>query len=167
MAITTQGSNQYNDVTDPRTYGGVGATFATDLRLYTFEFAQSGTGDDGSSVRLVFFQPGRYVIHPHLSRFYHSAFGASRVLDIGLSAYTADDGSSVAAALTRFDDDVNVASAAAATGIAMGSDAVAADVAGATINVGAGGAYLVATCTGGTIPDGAVLRGYLAVQTVR
>lgn len=168
MPVTNETSAEYKDVTDPRTNGGVSSVYFRDIQYIPFNFVQgAGAGDDGSSATLLMLQRGRYVILPKLSFIAWSAFGASRVTDIGIAAHTDEAGAAVAAALTRFDENIDMSSAGSA---AMGSDQVIADAAGIYLNVGGtsntDGAAIVASVTGGTIPAAAVLRGYLAVAKI-
>lgn len=168
MAVTNETSPEYKDVTDPRTNGGVAATYFRDLQYIPFNFTQgAAAGDATSTMDLVYLQRGRYVILPKLSLIRWSAFGASRVLDIGITAHTDEAGAAVAASLARFDDDVDVSAAGSA---AMGSDLAAADFSGVYLNIGGttntDGAIIRATVAGGTIPAAATLVGYLVVAKI-
>lgn len=163
MSVTTQGSTEYNKTTDPRTYGSLNPEQAQlDIKFIPFTHVQSGAGADGSSSNLVHLEAGRWVVLPKLSFIDWSAFGSSRVLDIGLGAYTGEDGVAVVAALHAFDDDIDISSAGRA---AMGSD-IAAVTGGRFLVKTSGGVDIIATCTGGTFPDAATLTGYLAVAKV-
>jgi len=167
---TAQFSNEATRVRDPRAAGFVPASYFRDLEVFPFNFVQVGAGNAGSTATLVYLQRGRYRIFPHMSRLYHSAFGASRLLDIGLSAYTQEDGTTVALADNRFDNDINVSSASAANGIVLGSSLSAADTAGIDVLVGGvtnlDGLGIIATVAGGTIPDAAILRGYFVISRI-
>lgn len=168
---TAQFSTEAQRVRDPRANGFVNPAHLRNLEVMPFNFTQSGAGNAGSTATLIVLQKGRYRLFPHMSRLYHSAFGASRTLDIGLSAYTQEDGTTVALADNRFDNDINVAAATAtANGIVLGSSLAAADTAGIDVNVGGtsntDGLGIIATVAGGTIPDGAVLRGFIVVSTI-
>ena len=164
---TAQFSNEANRVRDPRANGFVSPAYFRNLEAMPFTFTQSGAGNAGSTATLITLQKGRYRIFPRSSYVNWTAFGASRVLDIGLSAYTAEDGSTVSISAARFDDDVDVS---AAGGAFMGSDLSAADSIGVDVLVGGtsntDGASIVATVAGGTIPDGAILRGYLVIACI-
>ena len=157
MPVTNETSPEFKDVTDPRANGGVSAVYFKNLQYIPFNFVQSAAaGDATSTMDLVYLQRGRYVILPRLSQIRWSAFGASRVLDIGVTAHTDESGATVAAALARFDDDVDVSAAGTA---AMGSDLAAADFSGVYLNIGGttntDGAIIRATVAGGTIPAAA------------
>jgi len=164
---TAQFSNEANRVRDPRANGFVSPAYFRTLEAMPFTFPQSGAGIAGSTAALITLQNGRHRIFPRSSYVNWTAFGASRVLDIGLSAYTAEDGSTVSISAARFDDDVDVS---AAGGAFMGSDLSAADSIGVDVLVGGtsntDGASIVATVAGGTIPDGAILRGYLVIACI-
>lgn len=169
MPVTAESTPEFKDVTDPRANGGVSALYFRDLQYIPFNFTQgAGVGDSPSTADLVYLQRGRYVILPRLSVIRWSAFGASRVMDVGITAHTDETGAAVAAALTRFDDDVDVASAGSA---ALGSDLAAADFSGVFLNVGGvtntDGAIIRATVTGGAgIPAGATLTGYVVLARI-
>lgn len=167
---TAQFSNEAQRVRDPRAAGFVPISYFRDLEVFPFNFVQVGAGNAGSTATLVYLQRGRYRIFPHMSRLFHSAFGAARVLDIGLSAYTQEDGTTVALADNRFDNDINVSAASTANGIVLGSSLAAADTAGVDVSVGGvtnlDGLGIIATVAGGTIPDAAVLRGYFVISRI-
>lgn len=164
---TAQFSTEANRVRDPRANGFVSPAYFRDAEILPFTFTQSGAGNAGSTATLIALQKGRYRIFPRLSYINWTAFGASRVLDIGLSAYTAEDGTAVTAQAALFDDDVDVS---AAGGALMGSDLSAANSIGVDVLVGGtsntDGANIVATVAGGTIPDAAVLRGYVVLVRI-
>lgn len=167
MSVTNQFSTEASRVRDPRANGNVSVAYFRDLEVMPFTFTQSGAGNATSTATLVQLQKGRYRIYPRLSYINWTAFGASRVLDIGLSAYTGEDGVAVTVAADKFDNDIDVSSAG---GAAMGSDLAAADNVGIDVLVGGesntDGARIIATVAGGTIPDAAVLRGYVVLSRI-
>jgi hypothetical protein len=168
MAVTNETTPEFKDVTDPRTNGGVSSVYFRDLQYIPFNFTQgAAAGDATSTMDLVYLQRGRYVILPKLSLIRWSAFGASRTLDVGITAHTDEAGAAVAASLARFDDDVDVSAAGSA---ALGSDLAAADFSGVYLNIGGStntdGAIIRATVAGGTIPAAATLVGYLVVAKI-
>lgn len=167
---TAQFSNEATRVRDPRAAGFVQPSYFRNLEAFHFNFVQVGAGNAGSTATLVYLQRGRYRIYPQFSRLYFSAFGASRTLAIGLSSYTAEDGSTVAAATNRFDSTLDVSAASAANGVFMGAALAAADTAGIDVLVGGvtnlDGLGIIATVAGGTIPDAAVLRGVMAITRI-
>ena len=78
----------------------------------------------------------------------NSAFGSSRVLDVGYEAYTQIDGTAVVTSATAFHDDLDVAS----QGARMTWFNTALD--------SKSGIVIKATVAGGTIPAAATLSGY-------
>jgi hypothetical protein len=166
MAVTAEFSTEYNKMTDPRTYGRLDPEDTPQkIKAHRFNFTQGAAAGDATSTQtLIYLQPGRYLILWQLSRIEWSAFGASRVLDIGISAYTGEDGTAVAVAANVADDNIDVSAAGTA---AMGSDVLAAAIGGVSeLKVGAGGASIFATVAGGTIPVAATLKGYVMVAEV-
>lgn len=167
MSVTNQFSTEASRVRDPRANGNVSVAYFRDLEVMPFTFTQSGAGNATSTATLIQLQRGRYRIYPRLSYINCSAFGASRVLDVGLSAYTAEDGSTVPMNANRFRDDLDVS---AATGYSLQIDNAGADAIGVDVLVGGesntDGARVIATVAGGTIPDGATLRGYIVLSRI-
>src|SRR6476661_7591105 len=82
------------------------------LRFAYFTVTQVGAGDATSIQYLAKLPAGRVRIIRDTSRLATSAFGASRTLDVGLSAYTDKSGTTVAAAPTDLASALNVAAAA-------------------------------------------------------
>ncbi len=164
MAVTVEYSTEYLKASDPRTYGVMDPDVtAQKLHVQEFNFTQgAAAGDDGSSVGLMYFQPGRYVFYPKLSQIQCSAFGASRVMDIGFSAYTGEDAVAVSAAPIAFDENIDISAAIIA---AMGSD-VAANTGGIFTIKSSSAFSIVALVTGGTIPAAARLTGHIAYAKV-
>jgi len=123
------------------------------LRVKRFDLVQSGAGD-ATSIQSVFkIPPGKVNIHLALSRIAFSAFGASRVLDIGHSGYTEPDGDVIAAADAAFANDIDVSGAGNAnpTGVVGGDEIF-------QVN-SKNGTTIICTVAGGTIPDAATLDG--------
>lgn len=156
MAVTIQKSNEVKaideatGVLDVNKYGGA-------IRYLSFAFAQAGAGDANSTVDLVLLPAGKVTVLLAQSRIANSAFGSSRVLDIGWPAYADANGTTVAADDNGLDDDQDVASA--------GAYAPTGTVGGAETRVfeSRDGVRLQAKVAGGTIPDGATLAGYFAI----
>jgi hypothetical protein len=123
------------------------------LRVAYFDYTQSGAGDAGSTVELVKLPAGRIRVIGALSKIKFSAFGASRVLDIGYKAHTDIAGDAVAADDDFFATDVDVSSA--------GSGVL--NEAGLEVKLFQSRDGVTVNCTvaGGTIPDGATLLGYV------
>lgn len=164
MAVTNETSTEFNQATDPRTYGKMDPDVTPQkAKIARFNFTQSAAaGDIASTQKLLFLPPGRIIVFPKLSFIQWTAFGAARVLDIGYAAYTGEDGVAVGALANAFDDDIDVS---AAGGAAMGSDL--------TVGTGmlwtfksSGGVTLLSTVAGGTIPAAATLKGYVTYAEV-
>ena len=125
----------------PRHAGVIG------VRVASFSFTQSAAAGDATSVqRLLVLPPGKIkVLGIYLA---NSAFGASRVLDVGYEAFAQTDGTAVSASATAFNDDLDVA----AQGARMTWYNTALD--------SKSGIVIKATVAGGTIPAAATLAGY-------
>lgn len=126
------------------------------LRVARFTYTAPAAHDDGSDVVLARLPANRLTILGYSSVIETSAFGASRVGKIGYMAYTDLDGEAVGA-----DDDalaVSLAFENAATNHMAGNIALA-DVA-VTIE-SRDGVDINLTVTGGTIPSGATIKGYI------
>lgn len=160
MAITVQKSTEFTQqegpLQDNRQYwpaeGGK-------LRVAHFTLpATIVTGDDGSSVELVRIPQGKVRVIPGLSLINVSALGASRVMDLGVRAYTASDGiTAVAAILNDFVNDRDVSSATSAN-FAVSGVPVKRDYFSST------GFTICALVAGGTIPIGATMSGYVVYE---
>lgn len=164
MAVTNESSAEYLKQTDPRTNGVLDPqNSAQKVYKQEFNFTQgAAAGDDGSGALLLQLPPGRVKFYPLESAIQWSAFGASRVLDVGVAAYVGEDGVTVAAAPVAFDTDIDVSSAGKAK---LGSDVAAATGAVFEYN-STEGVDVVVLCTGGTIPAAATLKGYLTYAVV-
>lgn len=131
------------------------------LRRHYFHLpALTVAGDANSTVDLALLPPGAVRLYVDRSHIYWSAFGAARVLDIGHAAYEEVDGAIEAASLALFDDNVDVAAAGNA---ALGSDFAvpAGRLAKTQLFMSSKGVIIRALVTGGTIPIGAILEGWL------
>jgi hypothetical protein len=119
-------------------------------------------GDINSTIDLALLPQGDVRLFLTESKIWWTAFGAARLLDIGHRAYEAIDGSIIAAAANLFDDDVDVSAASNAAGVALGSDFVLAGTLAKTQRfLSAKGVMVFATVTGGTIPAGTIIEGFL------
>lgn len=126
------------------------------LRLIHFEIIPAVVGDAGSTAQLCKLPHGRLRVIPQLSRYWHDAFGASRVLNIGYAAYTKEGGIDEPADM----DDFVAANDVSAQGVAK--------VLGTTRKYdmfSRKGITVTAQVTGGTWPSGCKLNGFLAVVT--
>jgi hypothetical protein len=159
MAVTTQQSTQ----TANAAAGNFGLTFlnpaenVAKVRVARIDFTQSGAGDIGSTVDLCRLPPGKVRLLGDLSLIAISAFGTSRTLAIGWTAYTDDGGAAVVAATAGLNAATSVASAAnlqVGTAAVLGGDQT-------KLFTSSGGVLLQAVVAGGTIPDGATITGYV------
>lgn len=154
MAVTTELSDQLtartvpNTIMDPADIGGR-------LRFKYFTFTQgAAAGDANSTADLVELPSGRVRIFAGLSRVSHSAFGASRTLDIGHAGYTEPDGDAVNADEDALHSAADVSSAGGFTPVdETGNDQTFVYWADAPV-------VLKAKCEAGTIPAGATLEGF-------
>lgn len=148
MAVTNQDSAQFDsERLYPVENGGK-------LRIAYFEFTQGvAAGDAASTAELCRLPMGRIRIIPQLSRIAFSAFGASRVLDVGFRAYTTEGNAAVAEAANALANDIDVSSADA-DGVPIGA-LLKWDL------FSTKGVTVFAQVAGGTIPAAATLKGYI------
>lgn len=127
------------------------------LRMFYFDLpATTVTGDDGSSVNLVRLPQGRFRVLPQLSLIKVSALGASRVMDLGHRAYIKEDGSAAGASEAEsLEVFLNNRDVSGATETHWGQVVTKYDF------FSRSGVVLCARVSGGTIPIGATMRGYL------
>lgn len=147
MAVTTENTDLMTNIlaTPPKfnANNSSKAQFVCEVAVHT----QVATGDAGSTIRICKV-PQRARVLPALCHVRFTAYGAARVLKFGWEAYLKPDGTTAAA-----DDD----------GFGTGLDVSGAGIAflsGLTTPIHQkefeGAAVLTCTCTGGTIPIGAV-----------
>lgn len=157
MAVVNQNSDQLQAVDFDAPTGKVYPDeWSGKLRIAHFTLTQTVAGDATSVQSLVKLPAGRVRILLDKSVIANSAFGTSRVLDIGYAAYTAKDGTETVADPDAFKNDLDVASAAAAASLAQ--------AAGADPTVlfeTRDGLVIQSTVSGGTIPANATLKGYI------
>lgn len=160
MAVTTEKSDQVTNLEALPPVRLNTDELAGRLRIARFSFTQgAAAGDANSTVDLVKMPVGKTVtILKNLSRIACSAFGASRVIDIGHQGFTNLDGTVVAAAIDVLLDAGDVSAIA---DLAMGAGTNALTVTN-TFTINSQTAALIqAIVTGGTIPAGATLTGYI------
>lgn len=125
------------------------------IRFASFEMPPITVASDaGSTIDLVKLPAGRVRVLPSFSRVQTSAFGASRVLDIGHTAYLSADATTEAAdddAFTPTALDISSATADLKLGTALDFDLYS-----------KAGVLVQALVSGGTIPIGATLKGFIA-----
>lgn len=147
MAVTNQDSAQFDaDRLYPVEYGGK-------IRISYFEFTQGvAAGDILSTAELCRLPMGRIRVLPQNSRIAWSAFGSSRVLDVGFRAYTTEGNAAVAEQGNALANDIDVSSAGA--GAAIGA-LLKWDI------FSTKGVTVFAQVAGGTIPAAATIKGYI------
>lgn len=160
MAVTTENSDQINNMEALPQVKLNSNELGGRLRIAYFDSTQgAAAGDANSLVNLVKIQPGKSVrILKNLSRIACSAFGASRLLDIGHTAYTNLDGSAVSAAIDVLLDGADV-SAIAEHAMGVGTNALT--VANTFVINAKEAVTIQAKVLADTIPAGATLAGYI------
>lgn len=158
MAVTTEKSVELaNADALPPVMNDVGNDHGR-LRVKRFTFTQGAAAGDATSVqKLVKLPAGKVTVYTNLGYINWSAFGASRVLDVGHAAYNDPDGAAVAAGAAAWDNDIDVS---AAGGAQLGSD-VTAGVGKIVEYNSRSGVTIQASVAGGTIPAGATIKGYV------
>jgi hypothetical protein len=154
MAVTTENSTQIDNESATPPVKNDSCDDRGRLRVKRFDFTQGAAAGDATSTQsLIKIPPGKVNVHLALSRIAFSAFGASRVLDIGYTAYTNPDGTAVAADADGIANDIDVSSAGNAnpTGIVGGDEIIQFN--------SKEGVTIYATVAGGTIPAAATLDG--------
>jgi len=130
------------------------------MRCMFFDFTQGAVaGADGSTARLFKLPAGKVRLILPLSRMHHSAFGASRVLNLGWEAYKNLAGADVLADPDGLDAAVDVSAAGNFTPAGtLGTHET-------LLFESQEGVVIAAEITGGTLLAGAELSGHLvAVQ---
>lgn len=120
-----------------------------EINYMPIEFTQSAAAGDATSTQALTVMPaGKHKVLSIV--LVTSAFGSSRVLDVGYEAHTKTDGTTaVTASANAFKDDLDVSSAATTRiEINKAMDSIS----GYVIN---------STVAGGTIPAGATITGYV------
>jgi hypothetical protein len=151
MAVTTERSaalqSQEGTSTTPLTFLQGNRRVA----MEPFAFTQgAAAGDATSTAGLSKMPAGKHTLMG--IAIWTSAFGASRVFDIGYEAHTTTAGAAVAASAAAFKNDLDVA--AATTTITPTFIPLA-------INMDSSAGYVISgTVAGGTIPAGATVTGW-------
>lgn len=159
MAVTTEKSTQVTNMEASPPVHLKPSDLRGRVRVARFQFTQgAAAGDATSTADLVKIQGGSQglTILKSMSRVVCSAFGASRVLDIGHTGYTNQDGTAVAADADILLDGADV-SAIANLPLGVGTNALGTDDAFDVDSVGE--VTIQAVVAGGTIPAGATLNG--------
>lgn len=130
------------------------------VRIARFDFTQGAAAGDANSTQNLLDLPAGARLLANLSFIQWDAFGAARVLDIGLRAHkNAQTGATIAENATAINSAIDVAAAGRASLAADANGAIG--VAGDTLTV-LGEARVFSTVTGGTIPAATKLRGDFA-----
>ena len=164
MPVTNEKSLQINNLEAQPPVGIPSTDWKGVKRIMRFEFTQgAAAGDIGSTADLVKLPAGNIRVLLAECWMHHSAFGASRTLDIGWTAYKTPEGVDVDADADAFVDGLSVATAsdelwgsanqgASANGLGLDSTVLVQSFSGVTVQ---------AVVAGGTIPAGATLTGYV------
>lgn len=158
MAVTNQSSTEYTAQTaSPPTVQETTVIHGR-VRFAKVTHTQDGAGDATSTVDLIKLPAGRVRLLGPLCQLRFSAFGAARTLDVGWTAYTDIDGAAVVADADGLDDGIDVSSAGT---MPLGTNTAVTD--GDTYEFESDdGVVLQATVLGGTIPDAATIKGFIA-----
>lgn len=125
-----------------------------------FAVTFTGGGADGDEAELVKLAAGNNRVMKTASRVNCSAFGSSRVLDVGYRAHTKyTDSSAVNASQDTIADGLDI-SANASLAMGAGTNALGTDP--TLLLQPSDRLTIVAKVTGGTIPDGATLKGWIS-----
>lgn len=154
MAVTNEFSTQINN----ETAGTKNLTTDSSgqVSLERFDFVQgAAAGDATSTMDLVFIKPGRWRLYTQGSLYGTSAFGASRTLDIGWTAYEDFSGATVTADPNGIDNAADVS--AATIYVPDGTGSTLDDL--SIVFEGKTGVLIQATVAGGTIPAAATIEG--------
>lgn len=165
MAVETQKSVQVTNQDAVPPVPNAAHEEGSKVRYFYFKHTQSIAGDDGSSVTLVRVPAGYGHILKQLSLISWSAFGSTRVMDIGYAAYTENDGDAVTAGADILEDGRDV-SAANLKGTVLGTGTNADDLPHYSYNSKAP-IDIIAKVTGGTWPLNATVEGWIAVAVTR
>ena len=164
MAVTTEKSTQVSNADALPPIENPSYLVGGKLRYHYFIHTQgAAAGDDGSSATVARIPSGQGVIFKQLSLIRFTAFGASRVMDIGYAAHTKRDGTAVSAGADLIEDGRDV-SAANAKGVLLGTGTNA-DDSPLFVYDSKAPIDIVAKVTGGTWPAGAVIEGWIVYGT--
>lgn len=146
--MATTNSTQYgNTVAVPPVMNAVHAEHGR-VRIAAFDYTQSGAGTTGDDVNLVNLPAGAIRVLEVYVAF--SAYGSSRTLDLGYSAYTElSDGSTTAADPDAISANTDISSAGTVTSVA--NDQISST----------GGVIVKAQVNDAAPPDGATLNGWV------
>lgn len=147
MGVTNEKSNAVKRV-EGSLSGYDPDTFQKKVAVGLIDFTQgAAAGDATSTADLFYLPPGKRKLLKVVA--VTSAFGASRVLDIGNAAYTKSDGSAGSAAAEAVAADIDVANAATTEKTPF-----------LEFDSKGDGVKFLAAVAGGTIPAGATIKGF-------
>lgn len=159
MAVTAEKSSQITNMEASPAVMIRPSDLAGRVRVARFQFTQGAdVGDAPSTMDLVKIQGGAQglTILKGMSRIVCSAFGASRVLDIGHTGYTKHDGTVVAADADILLDGADI-SAIASLPLGVGTNALGTDDSFDIDSINE--VTIQGVVAGGTIPAGATING--------
>ena len=156
MAVTTQKSSEYTNVTAVPAVNVGPSEHHGRVRQMFFTHAQAGAGDATSSVALGKLPGGKVRLLASQSKAYVNWTTASATLDLGWDAYQDPDGNVVAADSDGIDDGINVDTAGFQT-----FGAILTATGGTKVFESKDGVVIRATSQSTAIADGDDLVGYL------
>lgn len=157
MAVTSQKSDQYTNVTaTPRVKQDAHA-MSGKVRIAYVTHTQSGAGDATSDVALFKLPAGKVRLLGAMSHVYVNWTTGSATIDIGWAAYTDIDGTAVAASIDGIDNGVSVDTAGAIT---LGSELTATGY--TKVFESQDGVVIMAASTDAAIADADTLAGTIA-----
>ncbi len=160
MAVTTQKSTEYTNVTATPVVNNSTTEQHGRVRIAFFTHDQSGAGDATSSVTLCKLPAGRVRLLLGSSFIYANWTTATADLDLGWDAYTGQDGVAVAADPNGLADVIDVEAAGTLDGITLTTLAAMKATGGTKVFESKDGVVLRATSTTTGIVDGDDLVGY-------
>ncbi len=162
MAVTNEKSTQVSNADATPIVDNPAFELQAKLKLMFFKHTQSASaGDTGSTILLGRIPAGQGYIVKALSRVSFTAYGASRVLDIGYAAHTKRDGTAVVIGSDVIEDGRDV-SAANLAGVALGSGTNASTLQYFKYDSKAPIDIIATLQAGATIPAGAITEGWIA-----
>jgi len=159
MAVTNENSTQVANFLTVPMVRNQSSEDGGKLRIKVGNFTQGiAAGDANSTLNLVVLPGGARVIN-ELSTINWSAFGAGRTLDIGFTAHTKADGTTVSAVADKFLDGLDVSSAGTAR-LGTGTNA---SKTGYQIerSVREGYVTVQGKCLGADLPAGATVNAFI------
>jgi len=159
MAVTTEKSTQVTNLRAVPPVKNQSSEDSGKLRIKVGNFTQGAAAGDANSTMDLCELPGGARVIPALSAVNFSAFGVGRTLDIGFTAHTKADGTTVVAVVDKFLDGGDVAAA----GVLPLGGGTNASKTGYQIEKSVSEGYVTVQgkCLGDTIPAGATVNLFL------